>query len=288
MSNKLRVAVVGTGEWWGREHARVYSIREDTELVAVVGRTPEKTARRAAEFGTTPYTDLTTMLEAEHPDFVSLCLPNEHHFETTLEVDPGRHAAAGGEAAGLRAVAGGVPARRGGQARHVLRPQLQPPVRGAGADGRRGDPRRRARRPGLRHLALRRRAGHQRAPVRQPDRDPVPRLRHARAPLRADHVGRGRGQRPDRARVLHRRDRAVLRATAPSARCSAPTTPRTPTRDRTRSRSTAPRAGCSSTTRCSDSPCRVRATPPRGCGRPACSTTVAATSRRCSRRTSTS
>jgi myo-inositol 2-dehydrogenase/D-chiro-inositol 1-dehydrogenase len=86
MSNKLRVAVVGTGEWWGREHARVYSIRPDTELVAVVGRTPEKTAQRAAEFRTTPYTDLATMLEAEQPDFVSLCLPNEHHFETTLEV----------------------------------------------------------------------------------------------------------------------------------------------------------------------------------------------------------
>ena len=86
MSNKLRVAVVGTGAWWGREHARVYSVRDDTELVAVVGRTPERTAERAAEFRTTPYTDLSTMLEVEQPDFVSLCLPNEHHFETTLEV----------------------------------------------------------------------------------------------------------------------------------------------------------------------------------------------------------
>jgi len=54
MSNTLRVAVVGTGEWWGREHARVYSVRDDTELVAVVGRTPEKTQKRAAEFRTTP------------------------------------------------------------------------------------------------------------------------------------------------------------------------------------------------------------------------------------------
>ncbi len=82
----LRVAVVGTGEWWGREHARVFSIRDDTELVAVVGRTPERTARRAAEFRTTPYTDLATMIEAERPDFVSLCLPNEDHFDTTLQV----------------------------------------------------------------------------------------------------------------------------------------------------------------------------------------------------------
>ena len=52
----------------------------------MVGRTPEKHRPRAAEFRTTPYTALTTMVEAEQPDFVSLCLPNEHHFETTLEV----------------------------------------------------------------------------------------------------------------------------------------------------------------------------------------------------------
>ncbi|BEP13209.1 Gfo/Idh/MocA family oxidoreductase [Acidothermaceae bacterium B102] len=86
MTDKLRVAVVGTGEWWGREHARVFSVRDDTELVAVVGRTPEKTQRRAQEFRTTPYTNLATMLEAEQPDLVSLCLPNESHFDTTLEV----------------------------------------------------------------------------------------------------------------------------------------------------------------------------------------------------------
>ncbi|MDX6256574.1 MAG: hypothetical protein QOJ11_2908 [Frankiales bacterium] len=86
MAGALRVAVVGTGAWWGREHARVFSERADTALVAVVGRTPERTETRAAEFGTRPYTSLATMLEAEQPDLVSLCLPNEEHFDTTLEV----------------------------------------------------------------------------------------------------------------------------------------------------------------------------------------------------------
>jgi len=85
MSDKMRVGVVGTGEWWGREHTRLFSRREDTDLVAVVGRTREKTEQRAAEFGTTPYVDLHQMLEEQNPDLVSLCLPNEHHFETTLE-----------------------------------------------------------------------------------------------------------------------------------------------------------------------------------------------------------
>jgi myo-inositol 2-dehydrogenase/D-chiro-inositol 1-dehydrogenase len=42
-----RAAVVGTGPWWGREHARVY---------------------------------------AERPDVVSVCLPDEGHFEPTLTV----------------------------------------------------------------------------------------------------------------------------------------------------------------------------------------------------------
>ena len=85
MTESVRVAVVGTGEWWGREHTRLFSRREDTELVAVVGRTRDKTEKRAAEFGTTPYLDLHQMLEAQNPDLVSLCLPNEHHFETTMQ-----------------------------------------------------------------------------------------------------------------------------------------------------------------------------------------------------------
>jgi predicted dehydrogenase len=86
MSETLRVAVVGTGAWWGREHARVYSERADTELVAVVGRTADRTDARAAEFRARPYTSVAAMLEAEQPDLVSLCLPNEEHFDTTLEV----------------------------------------------------------------------------------------------------------------------------------------------------------------------------------------------------------
>jgi myo-inositol 2-dehydrogenase / D-chiro-inositol 1-dehydrogenase len=83
---RIRVAVVGTGAWWGREHARVYAERPDTELCAVVGRTPARTQARAGEFGATPYVDLEAMLERERPDLVSLCLPNEGHFEPTLAV----------------------------------------------------------------------------------------------------------------------------------------------------------------------------------------------------------
>lgn len=85
MSNKIKVALVGAG-WWGRQHARVFSQHPDVELCAVAGRTEEKVRRRAEEFGIRPYTNIPLMLEREKPDFVSLSLPNQHHFEATLQV----------------------------------------------------------------------------------------------------------------------------------------------------------------------------------------------------------
>jgi predicted dehydrogenase len=79
----LRVAVVGTGGW-GEQHARVFADRTDTELCAVVGRSPGRTAARAQAYGTTPYTDIDAMLDAEQPDLVTVSLPNEGHFAPTL------------------------------------------------------------------------------------------------------------------------------------------------------------------------------------------------------------
>ncbi|MFL5962423.1 MAG: Gfo/Idh/MocA family protein [Gaiellaceae bacterium] len=84
-TKRIRVAVVGAGGW-GRQHARVFSERPDVELCAVVGRSVDKTAARAAEWGIRPYTSIARMLEEEQPDFVSLSLPNEGHFDATLEI----------------------------------------------------------------------------------------------------------------------------------------------------------------------------------------------------------
>jgi len=78
----LRVAVVGAGDWGG-QHARIFSQRHDTELVAVAGRDPGRTGVRAARVGARPYTDLELMLDEQQPDLVSVCLPNEGHFEVT-------------------------------------------------------------------------------------------------------------------------------------------------------------------------------------------------------------
>jgi predicted dehydrogenase len=51
-----------------------------------VGRTPDRVARRAAAYGTTAYTDLEQMLAQARPDLVTVSLPNEGHFEPTLEL----------------------------------------------------------------------------------------------------------------------------------------------------------------------------------------------------------
>jgi len=85
MDSTLRIAVIGTGGW-GREHARIFSRRPDTELVAIVGRDSARTAERAAAYRTKPYTDIAEMLAAERPDLVTVCLPNEAHFAPTLEL----------------------------------------------------------------------------------------------------------------------------------------------------------------------------------------------------------
>jgi predicted dehydrogenase len=82
---KLRVAVIGAG-MWGREHSRAFSNRPDVDLCAIVGRTQDRTQARASEVGARAYTNIGEMLACETPDLVSLSLPNEGHFDATLEV----------------------------------------------------------------------------------------------------------------------------------------------------------------------------------------------------------
>jgi predicted dehydrogenase len=85
VSERIRVAVVGAGVW-GEQHARVFAARSDTKLCGIGGRTPERTQARAAAFGVPAYTNLEQMLKEQRPDLVSVCLPNESHFDVTLQL----------------------------------------------------------------------------------------------------------------------------------------------------------------------------------------------------------
>ncbi len=85
MQTRLRVAVIGAGNW-GYQHARAFSGRNDTQLAAIVGRSEARTRARAEEFHVPYYLSVREMLERERPDFISICLPAQHTFETTMTV----------------------------------------------------------------------------------------------------------------------------------------------------------------------------------------------------------
>lgn len=82
---KVKVALVGAGGW-GRQHARIFAGDPRVDFCAIAGRTLERTRSRATEFGVRFYLELEEMLAQEQPDLVSLCLPNQEHYEVTLRV----------------------------------------------------------------------------------------------------------------------------------------------------------------------------------------------------------
>ena len=77
-SKKIRVAVVGTGEF-GRNHARVYRELDGVELVAVFDENPERAAAVAAEFQTLVLTRLEEL--PRRADAASVAVPTVAHAE---------------------------------------------------------------------------------------------------------------------------------------------------------------------------------------------------------------
>ena len=82
---RVKVALIGAGGW-GMQHARIFAARADVDLCAIVGRTEQRTKARAEQFGTRAYLNIGEMLDREQPDLVSVCLPNQTHFDATLRV----------------------------------------------------------------------------------------------------------------------------------------------------------------------------------------------------------
>jgi UDP-N-acetylglucosamine 3-dehydrogenase len=69
---KLGTAVVGTG-FWGKNHARVYSELESTELVAICDVNRERAKAVADQFGVKAYTSSSRMLKNEDVEALSVC-----------------------------------------------------------------------------------------------------------------------------------------------------------------------------------------------------------------------
>jgi UDP-N-acetylglucosamine 3-dehydrogenase len=69
---KLGVAVIGAG-FWGRNHARVFSELEETELLAVCDIDVERAKKVANQFGAEAYVETGRMLKRKDIEAVSIC-----------------------------------------------------------------------------------------------------------------------------------------------------------------------------------------------------------------------
>src|SRR4051812_23505621 len=80
---KLRTAVIGCGKV-GHLHAAALRTVPESEFVAVCGRTPEKTAAFATQYGVKPYTDVGAMIAGSGVEAVVVCTPHPEHAAATI------------------------------------------------------------------------------------------------------------------------------------------------------------------------------------------------------------
>ena len=88
---KLGTAVIGTG-FWGKNHARVYSELESTELVAICDVNGERARATANQFGVKAYTNSSRMLKNESIEALSVCTWSTKLAEEALKaLRAGKH-----------------------------------------------------------------------------------------------------------------------------------------------------------------------------------------------------
>jgi UDP-N-acetylglucosamine 3-dehydrogenase len=88
---KLSTAVIGTG-FWGKNHARVYSELESTELVAICDVNGERAKAVANQFGVKAYTSSSRMLKNEDVEALSVCTWSTKLAEEALKaLRAGKH-----------------------------------------------------------------------------------------------------------------------------------------------------------------------------------------------------
>lgn len=74
-----RVAVIGVG-MMGRNHARVYSELPEVELVAIVDANQDLAEKASHAYHVPAYSEVQPMLDATHPDAVSVVVPTYLHY----------------------------------------------------------------------------------------------------------------------------------------------------------------------------------------------------------------
>ena len=88
---KLRIAVIGAG-FWGKNHARVLSQLDQTELVAVCDVDESRAKALGAEFHVPYFTDKAEVFARKDIDAVTICTPTITHEEiATQALRAGKH-----------------------------------------------------------------------------------------------------------------------------------------------------------------------------------------------------
>lgn len=81
---KLKTGIIGCGKV-ADLHADAFVNLEESDFVAVCGRTEEKTRRYAERYGVKPYTSVRAMIEENDLDVVAVCTPHPIHAENAVE-----------------------------------------------------------------------------------------------------------------------------------------------------------------------------------------------------------
>ena len=82
---KVKVALIGTGNWC-LQHCRVLKKHPKVEFCGILGRNKERTKKRAKLFDVPYHLDLKELIKYQKPDLINISLPNEHHFNMTMQV----------------------------------------------------------------------------------------------------------------------------------------------------------------------------------------------------------
>ncbi len=77
----MNIALIGSGKI---SHLHAKAAQQTGKLVAVCGRTPEKTQDFARQYGIRGYTDVTDMVLRERVDICIVCTPHPAHREPTI------------------------------------------------------------------------------------------------------------------------------------------------------------------------------------------------------------
>jgi predicted dehydrogenase len=81
--DRIRTAIIGPGKV-GHTHARILKALPESEFVAVLGRTADKTQAFAGRYGVQAYTDLDTFLARSGAQMVIICTPHPLHAEAAV------------------------------------------------------------------------------------------------------------------------------------------------------------------------------------------------------------